>query len=640
MYNVTVPAIAHDGRQAAGISQVELYNPTLPGVFQTQYYYGGATPTFRVAPGTYNLMGYIFTMDAPNLYALAVSVVGNPQLQVSHDMTVTLDARPAQKVVINTPKPSAPYDIQVGYYRSLAAGSSFSSSFSLSTPIDEVYAVPTAPVTDGQFEFYSKWTLIAPPIQMSVVKPNTIPLDPLFMINSAPVDGTFKQPLVYVGLGTPADYAGKDMHGKIALIQRGTYTFYSKIQNAEAAGAAAAIIFNNVPGLLFAQAGDPGTVTIPAFTINQDVGLSLVSQLQNGPVTVQYSGTAQSSYQYDLMLPNPGQIAAGQTYAISSKNTAEIDASYYADAPDQLGLDVDNALRPWTTFVFGVGRNLIHPMQRTEWVSAAPDIWWWHLAWENYPFNGEFDGVPTSYQPLTKTAENWFDQVARPGMPDGLTGWEDSGAPAYREGDQFTMYVFPYVDQAQHLGFGTGGDAADTKLYQGDQLLAESSYPIGQFPAVPGNATYRMVSDEQRSAPWWTYSTDVSTTWTFHSATVPSGRELLPLLQVDYQLGNLDLLNRAPNSTSYAFTLGIGHQGGITGARITGANAWASFDDGATWSQIGLVRLDDFRWRAVVSHSQGAASSGAVSLRVTATDADGNSIDQTVLRAYGLQAND
>jgi hypothetical protein len=121
---------------------------------------------------------------------------------------------------------------------------------------------------------------------------------------------------------------------------------------------------------------------------------------------------------------------------------------------------------------------------------------------------------------------------------------------------------------------------------------------------------------------------------------VTSGRELLPLLQVDCQLGNLDLLNRAPNSTSYAFTLGIGHQGGITGPRITGANAWASFDDGATWSQIGLVRLDDFRWRAVVSHPMGAASSGAVSLRVAATDADGNSIDQTVVRAYGLQAND
>jgi hypothetical protein len=286
-----------------------------------------------------------------------------------------------------------------------------------------------------------------------------------------------------------------------------------------------------------------------------------------------------------------------------------------------------------------VGRNLTQPMQRTEWVSADPSTSWWHLAWENYPFNGEFDGVPTSYQPLTKMAENWFDQAARPGMPDGLTGWEDSGAPAYREGDQFTMYVFPYVDQAQHLGFSTGGDTADTKLYQGNQLLAESSYPIGTFPAVPGDATYRMVSDEQRATSWWTYSTDVSTTWTFHSPTVPSGRALLPLLQVDYQLGKLDLLNRAPSSTSYGFTLAIGHQSGVSGPPITSANAWVSFDDGATWSQLALVRLDDLRWRVVVSYPKTAPSSGAVSLRVAATDAGGNSIDQTILRAYGLQPN-
>jgi subtilisin family serine protease len=289
MYNVTVPAIAHDGRQAAGISQVELYNPGLPGVFQTQYYSGGNVPVFRVPPGTYSLMGYIFTMDAPNLYALAATVVGKPELTVTADTTVTLDARPAHKITVNTPKPSAPSFITVGYNRSLAPNSSFSSSFSFGSPTDQAYAVSTPPVTTGSFEFYSQWALEDPPIQMSVTKPANMPLDPQFMINAAPVNGTFRQPLVYVGLGAPSDYAGKDLHGKIALIQRGTYLFVDKIKNAEDAGAAAAIIFNNRPGLLLAAAGaSPGSVTIPAFTINQDVGLGLVNLLQSGPVTVQY----------------------------------------------------------------------------------------------------------------------------------------------------------------------------------------------------------------------------------------------------------------------------------------------------------------------------------------------------------------
>lgn len=50
--------------------------------------------------------------------------------------------------------------------------------------------------------------------------------------------------LVYVGLGAPADYTGKNVTGKIALIKRGELTFVNKIVNAKKAGAAAAIIFN------------------------------------------------------------------------------------------------------------------------------------------------------------------------------------------------------------------------------------------------------------------------------------------------------------------------------------------------------------------------------------------------------------
>jgi hypothetical protein len=64
-----------------------------------------------------------------------------------------------------------------------------------------------------------------------------------------------------------------------------------------------------------------------------------------------------------------------------------------------------------------------------------------------------------------------------------------------------------------------------------------------------------------------------------------------------------------------------------------------SFDDGATWSQVAPVRLDNLQWRVAVTYPKTAPSSGAVSLRVAATDADGNSIDQTILRAYGLPTN-
>lgn len=52
--------------------------------------------------------------------------------------------------------------------------------------------------------------------------------------------------LVFAGLGYPEDFAGLDATGKIALIQRGVIPFVDKIEAARVAGAAGAIIYNNV----------------------------------------------------------------------------------------------------------------------------------------------------------------------------------------------------------------------------------------------------------------------------------------------------------------------------------------------------------------------------------------------------------
>ena len=61
------------------------------------------------------------------------------------------------------------------------------------------------------------------------------------------------------GINTTADACnGTDvgnMTGCIALIQRGTCYFMDKVANAQAAGAAAAVIWNNVPGILSGLAG-------------------------------------------------------------------------------------------------------------------------------------------------------------------------------------------------------------------------------------------------------------------------------------------------------------------------------------------------------------------------------------------------
>ncbi|WP_458119745.1 S8 family serine peptidase [Paenibacillus sp. Z6-24] len=62
--------------------------------------------------------------------------------------------------------------------------------------------------------------------------------------NFAEILGTDALEGVYVGLGAEADYAGKDVKGKVVLISRGNLPFVDKMKNAKDHGAKAAIIFN------------------------------------------------------------------------------------------------------------------------------------------------------------------------------------------------------------------------------------------------------------------------------------------------------------------------------------------------------------------------------------------------------------
>ena len=101
--------------------------------------------------------------------------------------------------------------------------------------------------------------------------------------------------LVYVGYGRRPkddtndpkanDFKGLDLHGKIALIQRGDQIpFETKINNAAKAGAIGALVFDNVQEL------DPigmsvGTATLPAMGIRLKDGQTLLAQIQAHPDT-------------------------------------------------------------------------------------------------------------------------------------------------------------------------------------------------------------------------------------------------------------------------------------------------------------------------------------------------------------------
>ena len=83
------------------------------------------------------------------------------------------------------------------------------------------------------------------------------------------------------GLGcTAADFAGFPA-GNIALISRGTCTFATKAGNAQAVGATAVVIYNNIEGPLNGTLGAPN-FTIPVLGTTQAIGLTNAALVPGG----------------------------------------------------------------------------------------------------------------------------------------------------------------------------------------------------------------------------------------------------------------------------------------------------------------------------------------------------------------------
>lgn len=109
---------------------------------------------------------------------------------------------------------------------------------------------------------------------------------------SAGIEGlTESYPLIDVGLGKPEDYAGKDLAGKIAFIKRGEISFADKALNAQASGAAAAIVFNNAPEALESGTLGDAEINIPVYGLSGTYGERIRAALRSQELTAEFSST-------------------------------------------------------------------------------------------------------------------------------------------------------------------------------------------------------------------------------------------------------------------------------------------------------------------------------------------------------------
>ncbi len=194
----------------------------------------------------------------------------------------------------------------------VAAGNSGPGAFTVESPGSAAFALTAGAATVGHF--------IATPVTVSGG-----PTVPASAGSFATVTADLTAPLDVVAgsVNNVSDacsaLAPGSLTGKIALLSRGTCAFSVKIRNAQAAGAVAVLMQNNVAGDAIAMGtdGTPNQPTIPAYMVSLADGLTL--QGSNGVATT---------------------ISATLFYAVSGNN--DFMASFSSQGPT----DVDFRVKP------------------------------------------------------------------------------------------------------------------------------------------------------------------------------------------------------------------------------------------------------------------------------------------------------
>ncbi|MEU5868235.1 S8 family serine peptidase [Nonomuraea sp. NPDC047529] len=531
-----------------------------------------------------------------------------PELKVDRDLDVVLDFRKTTPVTIRTKEPTEQVGIYT-YFTYRAFGSRKISQGVMNFDVIEGLNVsPTQPVRDGSFEFASRWQLVAPKLTARVPGAESFPMG--FLGRSPGVDGRHMWRLSDGAAGSK---------GKAAVIRSEDIDWADPSGAAIKAGAAAVVLVLS-PDDAFGHGWRPlgADLPIPALVVANDDGRRMLERMTKGNAKLEVTGQMDSPYLYDVMQVSEGRVPDKIVYEVNDRNTARVDTTYADNGGFAWAKEQRFGWRPWQSYSLGqqmeTQRIVKTPLRRTEYVSANGS-YWQHLVNHQYVWDDMgrlLDGMteqPRTYQPGTRTGESWHAPVVRPAIPAWLK-------PSTREGDAMDIRIPEFVDSSGHVSrAGVDNDTASARFYRDGKLVAEGDAAWGAFPAAPQEAAYRLELSTRRTSEEWTTATATETAWTFRSK---PGDGVLPLLQIDY-----DVRPERPGLVGFA----VRHQGGVSGARAKDLKLELSYDDGATWRAQPVVALGGGRYTAVVLRQH-------PSLRVTATDSAGNSVRQTVIKAY------
>lgn len=398
-------------------------------------------------------------------------------------------------------------------------------------------------------------------------------------------------------------------------------------------------------GIAFGTA-DFAPATVPTYT-------NSVPKLAVGSLhyVVQWSGTsptASDNYRVDLAF-GFDNIPADETFVGQADQLATQHDAIYSDPASGttpaslLSGPVDPVLATTGYSEFGTA---VQPGMFTDYLGTADgDVW---AQTELTPTEVFLQADLHTYA----ARHTYFLAWGKGPLAAGLGQWTGlQFCDACSAGSTLSLAIPIFRDtEPDHTGLPFNATKVHFTLYQGSTVLFSQDETYGAAVTVPQTpAVYRGVLDvDQTGVPGVsqavTTHTEVTVPYspTATNAQLPAPSqcagqttttpcEILGALSLGYNLFGTDLTN---TTTSPVQVLGlrVGHvsySGVGVRSRITSVTVSVSFDNGTTWRQVPAFGLDGNYTAAW--HNQAGTSP---SLKVTATDAAGDAISQTITNAY------
>ncbi|MFC4529443.1 S8 family serine peptidase [Sphaerisporangium dianthi] len=596
--------------------------------------------TSRWAPGSYTVLSFadVEGLHGPNSLGLATLVA--PEVDLTADRSVDLDASRARQVKVATPQPASVVNSRIDIYRSFTSSEPAPGDWGALREMimppaayDSLWALPTKQkVKKGSFVFTTRFRAEQTPLEIAY-RGHRLDDALVQQGSQAMRDGASRLPAVFAGTGSPADYAGVSARGK-AVVVRGSDAVAPTDQAAAArtAGAAMLLVVNNGPGRKSVWYGEPDGVTtgrIPVASVTMDEGEKLIKEIaaagRNG-LRLDVEAHPAPKYVYDLVDYHLGGVPQDPSAKTSPRDLARIDLEF-TPPPGRQVVEMRTDFPPYEWYeALRFTDRPVASGRRTDWVSAGDGVEWRQEAalvgW------GRSQTDRLSYRPGSVQKDRWFGPITRPRLISAEIPFRgEYGLSTYIQG-------FGDAGSAHSGGSGVPGVQQTITMYQGDRQLAQTQgrpiLNVGDM--APEKLPYRLVVDTKNGTDVHPYSTVTRTEWTFTSAAT---KEVvaIPLVQLDYGT-ELDAEGRAERRSEFSVTPVVLGSDSAQDA-VSSVALEVSYDDGATWQRQSLKEKKG-SWRTSLDAPRRA---GFVSIRVTAEQRNGGGVTQTVTRAFGLRTS-